>query len=342
MILSANLIAPQAVPSLVRSLFRVLVLCAFMPQIALALNFNSKSVSGLSQAYGYVSAQELTLARIEKQFPDLARKGALVRAQFQSAFPDSASKLRAHIAVAANGQEIGKQLDATIEKMFASQASLPMTRADADTYLDEVVSRSKGEIESPVYEYLLAVKYELRPVGEFLDGKRQRYQTDGTGKSQGIKLNLQLPRSWAALDGERPHIVKKWESENGTGLEMIALDIRDAEGYAPTRQETEEFVRSGEAKSAIPESAAFVSAGTFQVERQPGYWVQMTLKQERVGVGIYQEAIQYQLYFRGKAIGISCSALGSPDETKRVSDAFVRVRPLCQQVVNSLVLLQNY
>ena len=339
---SSCLIVPLAEPGLVRSLFRLFVLCALIPQIAVALNFNSKSIRGLSQAYGYVSAQELTIASIEKQYPELEGKAALARAQFQLAFPDSAVKLRKHIFAAVDRLEFDKGMDVLREKILANQASRTLTRSDANAFLDEVVSRSKGEIESPVYEYLLAVKYESWPAGEFLDRKRQRYQTDGTGKAQGIKLALQLPRSWAPLDGERPHIVKKWESENGTGLEMIALDIRDAEGYAPTRQEIEELVRSGEAKLAMPESAALVSAGAFLVEGQPGYWVQMTLKQERVGVGIYQEAIQYQLYFRGKAIGILCSALGPPENTTRVSEAFVRIRPLCQQVVNSLVLLQKY
>ena len=180
------------------------------------------------------------------------------------------------------------------------------------------------------------------PVGEFADGFRQRYQTDGTGKAQSIKLKLQLPRSWTAKDGERPHIVRKWISLNGTGLEMIHLDIRDGEGYAPTKKEMEDFVKSGEVKESIADGATYVASGNFSLEKQTGFWVHMTTAVERAGTKVYQESVMYQLFFQGKAIGIMCTAGGTDAEKTKTNEGFKRMKPLCQQVVNSLVLLQAY
>jgi hypothetical protein len=227
-------------------------------------------------------------------------------------------------------------------KLLETLGRQQITRETAANFLEQVKSRSKGEIESPVLEYLLAVEYTANPVGEFADGYRQRYQTDGAGKSQGIKLNLQLPRSWAAQDGERPHIVKKWVSENGTGLEIILLEILDAKGYNPTKKEIEALVSSGEVKRSTPGGSKYVASGTFTVEMRTGYWVQMTMSSERAEIKFYQDVLMYQFFFQGKAVGLMCQAGGPEAEKPRVNEAFKRIRPLCQQVLNSLVLTQAY
>ena len=56
----------------------------------------------------------------------------------------------------------------------------------------------------------------------------------------------------------------------------------------------------------------------------------------------YQSALIYQFFFRGKAIGIMCQAGGPESEKIKIDDAFKRVQPLCQQVLNSVVLPQAY
>jgi hypothetical protein len=35
------------------------------------------------------------------------------------------------------------------------------------------------------------------------------FETDGTGKSVGLKIKIAYPCSWTQADGERPHVVKK-------------------------------------------------------------------------------------------------------------------------------------
>ena len=148
--------------------------------------------------------------------------------------------------------------------------------------------------------------------------------------------------SWYAKEGERPHIVRKWQSENGTGLETIMLVMRDAGGYKPAKNELEDFVRSGEVKSEVPEGASFITAGNFKLEKQTGYWMQISMQNERAGLEMYQEILIYQLFFQGKAIGIHCGATGAKSDKPKVGEAFQRIKPLCQQVLNSFVLLQAY
>ena len=68
----------------------------------------------------------------------------------------------------------------------------------------------------------------------------------------------------------------------------------------------------------------------------------MAMPQERAGVKFYQDVLMYQIFFRGKAVGLQCIAGGPEDEKPTINEAFKRIRPLCQQVLNSLVLPQAY
>ena len=319
-----------------------LLALVFYSSASLAINFNATSVKGIAQAYGFVLAQEYSLSRIEKELPELRAGVELARAQFGSTFPDITAKLETQLKQAL-GEELFQETRATLQtKLNGTLGRQQITLEIAGNFLQQVKSRSRGEIESPVLEYLLAVRYALNPTGEFWDRFRQRFETDGTGKSQGIRVNLQLPRSWLGMQGERPHIVQKWVSENGTGLETILLDIRDGQGYRPTKKEMDEFVRSGEVKDTVPDGATYIASGNFTLEKQNGYWVQMAMPLERAGVKIYQKVLLHQFFFRGKAIGITCQAGGAENDKSKIDDAFKRVQPLCQQVLNSIVLPQAY
>lgn len=320
----------------------VLLALFFYSSASLAINFNPTSIKGMAQAYGFVLGQEYSLSRIEKEFPELTADVELARAQFGSTFPDIKAKLETQLRQAMGEKLFQETRTALQTKLKSTLGRQQITREIAGSFLQQVKGRSKGEIESPVLEYLLTVKYAANPVGEFTDGFRQRYKTDGTGKSQGLKMNLQLPRSWLGKDGERPHIVQKWVSENGTGLEIILLDIRDGQGYNPTKKEIEEFVRSGEVKEAVPEGFTYVASGNFTLEMRTGYWVQMARPIERAEMKFYQDVLMYQFFFRGKAVGLMCQAVGPEAEKPKVNEAFKRIRPLCQQVLNSLVLTQIY
>ncbi|MBL8525566.1 MAG: hypothetical protein JNN20_17945 [Betaproteobacteria bacterium] len=320
----------------------VLLALFFHSSVSIAINFNPISIKGMAQTYGFLLGQEYSLSRIEKEFPELTGEVELARAQFGSTFPYIKPKLETQLKQAMGEKSFLETISTLQTKNKGNLGRQQITREIAGNFLQQVKARSKGEIESPVLEYLLTVKYAANPVGEFADRFRQRYETDGTGKSQGLKVSLQLPRSWLGQNGERPHVVQKWVSENGTGLETIHIDIRDGHGYNPTKKEMEEFVRSGEVKGAIPDGSLYIASGNFTLEKQNGYWVQISTPLERAGMKMYQNALMYQFFFRGKAIGIMCQAGGSENEKSKIDDAFKRIQPLCQQVLNSVVLPQAY
>lgn len=330
--------------SLARSLRRVFVVCLLIGAIrpALALNVNESALKGLSQAYGYLYGQAHTLQTFVRRYPELSLQAEVAEREFSASFPGVQTLLRAELLKALGEERIAKFESRIKREIQFTLDRQRLSRDGAVEFIGEVRRRAKGAIDSPVLEFLLAVTFQKAPVREFSNGFRQRYETDGTGKSRGLIVRLQLPRSWLAKEGERPHIVQKWVSQHGTGLEMLMLDIREGATPDPGRAEVDEFVRSGAVREVVPDGGTYYDAGTFTIERRPGYWVDMLHEQERATSTIRQRLRMYQFFFRGKAITLWCSAAGSASDIGRVDEAFERVKPLCGQVLNSIVLPQAY
>ncbi|KKK80394.1 hypothetical protein LCGC14_2823940 [marine sediment metagenome] len=326
---------------LARRIVLGLFILTCIPNLGFAFNLNQEAANGIAKAHGFILGQEFSLFRIELQYPNLIGQVELARAHFNSSFPDVESKTEKLLKQALD-DDYQKYILMIRTKLKETLGRQQLTKESALEFIHQVKARSKGEIESPILEYLLAVNYASSPVSEFKAGFLKHYRTDSLGKSQGIKLKMKLPRSWADKEGERPHIVQKWGSVNGTGLEFIMLQIRDAQGYNPSRLEIKDILRSGEVKDSIPNGATYVNSGYFTVENLPGYWIHMTMPTERVGLTVFQEVIMYQIFFRGKVIGIMCQAGGPEEDSERVSKTFKLIQPLCEQVVNSIVLNQIY
>ena len=307
------------------------------------LAHSQPAIKAISTAYGFILGQEYSLARIERTYPDAALQVELARMTFNSAFPDIRKKLEAELVAALTEPKFKELRDEMHSKIGPLLTKQQLTPQLAQQFLEQVKARAKGaDMEPEVLRYLLAVQYAANPVAEFGNGFRQRFRTDGTGKSQDVRLILQLPRSWLAKDGERPHIVQKWISEGGTGSTIIMLDIRDAQGYTPDRREVERFVKSGEVREIVPEGGTLHDTGTFTMEQRTGYWMDMSVKLERAGFRMYERGTMHQLFINGKAVGLLCMSYAKENEP-RIADAAAKLnKPLCQQVLNSLVLEQAY
>ena len=123
---------------------------------------------------------------------------------------------------------------------------------------------------------------------------------------------------------------------------MIMLDIRDAQGYNPDRKEMTRFVKSGEVREVVPEGGIMHDAGTFTMEQRTGYWVDMSMKVERAGFRAYERGSLHQLFINGKAVGLMCMSYAKEGEPQQADAAAKQNKPICQQVLNSLVLEQAY
>lgn len=310
---------------------------------AAALNHSREAVRSVSRAYGFVVGQSIVLDLIEEAHPQLEPEALAARAAFDAVFPEAEEKLEAELAAVFGEKSFAAMREETLDLMSRVLQKQQLSVEQARDYIAGVKRRAQGEdMEQDVLDYLLAATYADRPSAEFADGFRQRYRSDGSGKAQGLRLRLQLPRSWAGADGERPHIVRKWTSEGGNGPATILLDVRDAQGVSPTRVEIERFLAAGGARELAVEGGEVTDASLFTLETQPGFSAVVRSPLERAGARMVSWAQVYRIYFRGKALSLMCMNLGAEAEAAQVEQRFRRLQPLCRQVADSLVLEQLY
>ncbi len=321
----------------------VLALCWLLlplSSVSAALTHTPQAVLSISRAYGFVASQSLSLVQIEEAYPELIPQVFSARGAFNSAFPEVEARLETELrAVFGEGDFAGLRRDMQ-ERVSEVLNKQPLSAAQAAEFLADVQRRARGEgLDPEIRDYLLAVTYASEPATEFADGFRQRYRTDGSGKALGLRLHLQLPRSWSGTDGERKSIVRQWISEGGNGRAMILLDIRDVGNFRPSRADIERFLAQGGARELASRVGEVVEAFAFALESLPGYSAVLHAP-ENTGDGVHTWTQMYQFFFRGKAICVMCAAVGTDAEALAIEQSFRRIQPLCRQVVNSLVMEQ--
>lgn len=307
---------------------------------ALAQEHSRGEIKALSKAYGFFVGQEISLGMIERDFPDLSAQVALSRFMFDAAFGTSIRGIETELtkvlganATAEIASEGRKRLVPILEKNRFSQA-------DAQQFIETMKSRAKGEnIESDVLETLLARKYQTNPVAEFTDGWRQRYRSDGSGKSLGLQISMQLPKSWRAKEGERPHIVQKWVSKGGHGGTMIMLIVNDTKEPEPSAADIKAWAKSND---LVPDGATLISSKTFSTEKRTGILLEYSHEQERIEMEMYTKATAYTLFVKGRMVQILCGVYAPKSEKHQADKEYTLVKPVCQQVMNSVVFPQIY
>jgi hypothetical protein len=315
-----------------------LVLC----YSANAIELNRSNQSGVAEAYGFVIGQQITLDRIAERYPELAREALLARLAFERTFGDVPDKIDPMLKNTLGSDEYEK-FRADLTRQLKSQLnSDPLTKPIAEGFFDEVRGRADGDIYSPTLEYLLAIRFGDWPVEEYTKGFRQKYQTDGSGKSRGIVLHMQLPRSWEGMEGNRPHIVRKWKSEAGTGMGLIMLQVRKTQGVHITRADVAEMMQPGEVADLVPDGGVLKDYGMVSMENLPGYFTDFSILQERAGMAIFQKLRQYTFFYADRMVSIQCSAVGLERQHEAVDKSFESVKPLCIQVFNSVVIPDKY
>lgn len=307
-----------------------------------AIEINNSNASSIAEAYGFVIGQQLTLDRIAKRYPDLSREVLLARLSFQRTFGDIPAEVEPMLREAF-GDENYQKFRAKIKDQLKRQLGAQNLNLQASkAFLGEVNTRAKGDIPEPILAYLLAIRFGDVPVKEYVKGFRQKYKTDGYGKSNGVVLHMQLPRSWQGLEGNRPHIVRKWKSEAGTGMELIMLQVRETDGVRVTRSDVAEMMQPGEIEDLVPEGGLLRDYGMVTIENLPGYFMDIELLMERAGIAIYQKMRQYSFFYHDRMVAVQCSAGAPESEHEVVGARFERMKPLCAQIFNSVVLPGEY
>ncbi|WP_404982655.1 hypothetical protein [Cobetia marina] len=312
-------------------------------------------INTLSSTYGFVIAQDITLARIAETYPELAHDADLASAYFANAFPDITTRLADNLESLMGREHAREVLDGIrrqMQKELAPQLTADKLTTDfAARFIEAIHLRAEGEyLPSPFKEFLLATKYQIEPVYELYDGYFQEFHSKGHAKSLGINIALHLPASWSAAEGRLPHIVQKWQSQAGTGTDMIILEIYDLHGDTVSDAQLKVMASTNTLAQWAPINSQMLDSGLTRVDHRQAYWFDIAMTQRHQGMPITSQTREYGLFLDDKLIRLHCTsyhpaadgtAYAKAKTDFTVEEGFSEIKPLCEGVMGSLVVMEG-
>jgi hypothetical protein len=180
----------------------------------------------------------------------------------------------------------------------------------------------------------------------FIDGEHATYSTSGNPKAKGIEMSFDYPSNWGGKDGKRPNNLFQVTSENGRGLELFNIVIKElnlSPGIKITSQEIEELFDPKGLRDFVPASNHFIDGKRTTLDGQPGAWVKFSGQEDRGGISLQMIWLMYQVYYDRRLIIFSCGVGDSGDKPKElVHRRFTAYLPLFQQIANSIIIQSKW
>lgn len=314
--------------------FLVIVLMLFSTLVA--RDISKSEMTNLTRTYGFYLGQAYSLESIEKKHPKLANMAFKAKQDFDTTFLSSVNNIKDIL----RKKGILKFLNSkTISKSLKPQ----FTYNEASHFIDTVEKRAKGDLEKPVLKTLLAYNptYEKYPHEEFSDGFKTKYKNDGSGKAQGIRFSIEIPKSWKIADGQRPHVVKKFLKSNKTEFASVGVLVFDApKAKGITLDNYKQLISKEDMKNSVPKNAVLIDDDYTVLEQTPGYWQHVVYKMQRARKTATIEYLMYTLFYNDKMIHIQFVA--SDAKTNVTKKVYKKYEPLFDMIINSFILENRY
>jgi hypothetical protein len=321
---------------------------AIFPDIALQkqiiTNIHSEpDFNELCRAFGYLKGQQYSLDKIQTKFPELRLNVKRCETEFFLVFGKAAERITSSLK-----EQMGTKFQ-EFDKLLMEQVSglLKDENFSFDVsvnFLEEVMERTKGEIESPVLEVLLFYQFFDNPSMEYLKGFVKKYSTKGHSKAKGINLMVKLPKSWSQSEGERPNIVQKFRSENGKGDASIMIMVKDIdlpEGINLTKEEINQMFSSDtEMKSMVPEDGQYIYGKKIYLDNLVGAEISMKTTRQRLDYTMTMQTVQFITIYKNKFV--MCQCIVSAQNENGLNERFNKFLPIFRMVANSMVFMDQY
>jgi hypothetical protein len=160
---------------------------------------------------------------------------------------------------------------------------------------------------------LLKVKSQSETPKDFWNN-RTSFQTDGTGKSQGLKIKLSVPSSWKIKEGTRPHIVKNFSAPTVPVFCTLTIDTWKGSGKnSITESELRDFAKS---------LTKIISTKLLKVDGLSSGEIVFENTTERPVGTIFMKGIEYVIPYNGKVIVVlySVGSTNKQDTDKYYND----------------------
>jgi hypothetical protein len=304
-------------------------------------------LTNIGHTLGFTAGQAYALDKIAKRYPGLEPRVKHAKLAFDMSYKSSIQNMEGFLEHSQPGLleqfkvELTNKLPGQLDHMGS------IDQSTAERFIQTVLDRSKGEIETPAIETLLMFnpRYVKNPEMEMVDGHRLSYTSMGTGKAKGIKFSVEYPRSWVAKEAKRPNIVQKFHSENGLGGQNFMVIIKQIDiprGMEITQKDVDELLNDKDMQDMAGERSKVIGYGQFTLERIPGYWMQFEIEEKRGKHSMTMETVMYGLHYQNYLIMLQGHVTKSFNGKPVPRNDFAQFEPVFEYMANSFVLHNQY
>ena len=301
----------------------------------------------LSQAYGFIVAQQTSLELIEKKYPGLAKDVRGAWFSFSStALGESIKGVEERLAklLGSKWSKYKKDMIAQIDTLVGGQ---DFTRQQAVAFLQEVRQRARGGMPESILATLLSAhsRFSKNPGLELLTGWKQTFRTKGHPKAKGVDFSISFPLSWSKREGYRPNIIQFFQSDAGHGSITCILMVKNIPlpaGYNLSENELKEFFQSSELRHMVPEGGTFIDAKSIVLEGAPAGMLVFDQTVQRLDLTLTTRMTQFVTIQEKSMILIQFMIPKLPDSKESLDELQAKQRQNFGAIVNTLVLNDRY
>ncbi len=337
----------------IQSYFLVFILVLLNHFYALSQN---EKIKDLSKIYGYYKGQEITIAKLKKEYPAYTRRIDIAELnwniRFKTVIEYSVNSFKDFFGVGYNDFQF--KLDSSFNKQIAEQFNSNI-ELDVESMVKELENRGKGILGSPFLELFLKYHplYTKYPQKEFTDNYTQVFETNGEGKSKGLKIRFSIPASWGKLDGVRPNIVAKYSINRNDETWALVCVIQDASALPELSDSLingvtiesimkEELNQEYADELAISLDATAKASGfkKITIDKHSAIQFNSEVTLERAGLNISFKHYVSQILYDNYIINLTLSAPIATGE-KQIQNTLAQEQ-LFSFILNSFVILSQY
>lgn len=325
---------------------------------------DSKSIDHLSRTYGFVVGQNMSLSRIQKEFPELYTQCIKAQSEFDLEFGASLKNLGKilQVLLANKWRNFDASIRTEIKEMLSKSV---VSKQQALEFIKVVTSRSKGQIESPVLETLLMCNptFIENPVEELNRGFKHIYRTKSHPKAKGIDIQIEYPMSWSMKEGNRPNVIKLIMANKGKGPASFSIMVKDILAEPGRNEFASELSRlatitgANELASEIFSDDSLVQMAKGMgaknvrniylkrvvLDRWPGAMVEFIGEQQRVDLLVTSYYRSYICLYRNYMIFLQCGVFKWPwDNGDGFQKKIDRYTPVFSRTAYNFVIQSQY
>lgn len=178
---------------------------------------------------------------------------------------------------------------------------------------------------------------EDKSLKEFNSGEINEFLSNGQGKSQGLKIHFKYPKSWKSIDGEHPHVIKKFSQSDNYAIAIILVNKQKEEF---SQSEINEILTLEGLKSMIPSSGTFISANSnLKIEGLKAGSIEFFNSGQRIDREFHSFNLFYVFIYDQYLISIQFMVINKIGESKQsLNERYKKIGPLFHLMFNSIII----